>query len=48
LNGQNPPDFNRACDEWVDRDNLPPRACVGAPLDGDFLFKPVATAAVDS
>ena len=42
------PEFNGAWDEWVDRDNLPLRACVGAPLEGDFLVEIVATAAVDS
>lgn len=42
------PEFNRAWDEWVDRDNLPLRACVGAPLEGDFLVEIVATAAVDT
>lgn len=41
------PEFNRAWDEWVDRDNLPLRACVGAPLEGDFLVEIVTTAAVD-
>lgn len=42
------PEFNRAWDEWVDRENLPLRACVGAPLEGDFLVEIVATAAVES
>lgn len=42
------PEFNRAWDEWVDRDNLPLRACVGAPLEGDFLVEIIATAAVDT
>lgn len=42
------PEFNRAWDEWVDRDYLPLRACVGAPLEGDFLVEIIATAAVDS
>jgi enamine deaminase RidA (YjgF/YER057c/UK114 family) len=42
------PEFNRAWDEWVDRDNLPLRACVGAPLEGDFLVELIATAAVDT
>jgi enamine deaminase RidA (YjgF/YER057c/UK114 family) len=41
------PDFNRAWDEWVDRDNLPLRACVGADLEGDFLVELIVTAAVD-
>ena len=42
------PEFNVAWDEWVDRDNLPLRACVGAPLEGGFLVEIVATAAVDT
>jgi len=42
------PEFNRAWDEWVDRENLPLRACVGAPLEGDFLVEMVTTAAVDT
>jgi enamine deaminase RidA (YjgF/YER057c/UK114 family) len=42
------PEFNRAWDAWVDRDNLPLRACVGAPPEGDFLVEIVATAAVDT
>lgn len=41
------PEFNRAWDEWVDRDNLPLRACVGADLEGDFLVEIIATAAVE-
>ena len=41
------PEFNRAWDEWVDRDNLPLRACVGADLEGDFLVELIVTAALD-
>ena len=41
------PDFNRAWDEWVDRDNLPLRACVGADLEGEFLVELIVTAAVE-
>lgn len=40
------PAFNRAWDEWVDRDHLPLRACVGVALEGDDLVELVATAAV--
>ncbi len=39
------PEFNRAWDEWVDRDNLPLRACVGVDLEGDDLVELVVTAA---
>lgn len=42
----NKPEFNRAWDEWVDRANLPLRACVGADLEGDDLVELVVTAAV--
>ena len=38
-------EFNRAWDEWVDRANLPVRACVGVSLEGDDLVELVATAA---
>jgi len=41
------PEFNRAWDEWVDRDNLPMRACLGVQLEGDDLVELVVTAAVD-
>ena len=41
------PEFNRAWDEWVDRDNLPLRACLGADLEGEDLVELVVTAAVD-
>ena len=39
------PEFNRAWDEWVDRANLPLRACVGASLEHDDLIELVVTAA---
>lgn len=42
------PEFNRAWDEWVDRDNLPVRACLGVDLEGDDLVELVVTAALDS
>lgn len=41
------PEFNRAWDEWVDRDNLPVRACLGVDLEGDDLVELVVTAASD-
>ncbi len=41
------PEFNRAWDEWVDRDNLPVRACLGVDLEGDDLVELVVTAAAD-
>jgi enamine deaminase RidA (YjgF/YER057c/UK114 family) len=41
------PEFNRAWDEWVDRTNLPLRACVGAALEGNDLVELVVTASVD-
>jgi enamine deaminase RidA (YjgF/YER057c/UK114 family) len=41
-------EFNRAWDEWVDRENLPLRACVGSALEGDDLVELVATAAIHS
>jgi enamine deaminase RidA (YjgF/YER057c/UK114 family) len=44
----NKPEFNRAWDEWVDRSNLPLRACVGARLEGDDLVELVVTAAMGS
>jgi|SRR5579862_1520951 len=40
------PEFNRAWDEWVDRANLPLRACVGATLENDDLVELVVTAAM--
>ncbi len=40
-------EFNRAWDAWVDREHLPLRACVGAPLEGADLVELVATATVD-
>ncbi len=39
-------EFNRAWDEWVDREHLPLRACVGASLEGADLVELVATATV--
>jgi enamine deaminase RidA (YjgF/YER057c/UK114 family) len=42
------PEFNRAWDEWVDRDNLPVRACLGVDLEGDDLVELVVTAAFDA
>ena len=44
----NKPEFNRAWDEWVDRDHLPLRACVGADLENEDLVELVVTAAVDT
>ena len=41
------PEFNRAWDVWVDRDNLPVRACVEAALEGDDLVELVVTASVE-
>lgn len=40
------PEFNRAWDEWVDRANLPLRACVGASLEHDDLVELVVTASI--
>jgi enamine deaminase RidA (YjgF/YER057c/UK114 family) len=42
------PEFNRAWDEWVDRANLPLRACVEAALEHDDLVELVVTAAMES
>jgi enamine deaminase RidA (YjgF/YER057c/UK114 family) len=42
------PEFNRAWDEWVARDNLPMRACLGVDLEGDDLVELVVTAAVNA
>jgi enamine deaminase RidA (YjgF/YER057c/UK114 family) len=39
-------EFNRAWDEWVDRSNLPLRACVGAALEKDDLVELIVTAAI--
>lgn len=41
-------EFNRAWDEWVDRDNLPVRACLGVDLEGADLVELVVTAAIDA
>jgi len=43
---RNKPELNRAWDEWVDRANLPMRACLGVELEGDDLVEIVVTAAV--
>lgn len=40
-------EFNRAWDEWVDRENLPVRACLGVDLEGEDLVELVVTAAID-
>lgn len=40
-------EFNRAWDEWVDRENLPVRACLGVDLEGADLVELVVTAAVN-
>jgi enamine deaminase RidA (YjgF/YER057c/UK114 family) len=40
------PELNRAWDEWVDREKLPMRACLGVALEGDDLVEIVVTAAV--
>ena len=45
---KNKPEFNKAWDEWVDRANLPLRACVGADLEGDDLVELIVTASVDA
>jgi enamine deaminase RidA (YjgF/YER057c/UK114 family) len=42
----NKPELNRAWDDWVDRANLPMRACLGVALEGDDLVEIVVTAAV--
>jgi len=42
----NKPELNRAWDEWVDRTNLPMRACLGVELEGDDLVEIVVTAVV--
>jgi enamine deaminase RidA (YjgF/YER057c/UK114 family) len=42
----NKPEINRAWDEWVDRTNLPMRACLGVELEGDDLVEIVVTAVV--
>ncbi len=39
-------EFNRAWDEWVDRKNLPLRACVEARLENGDLVDLVVPAAV--
>jgi enamine deaminase RidA (YjgF/YER057c/UK114 family) len=42
------PEFNRAWDEWVDRANLPMRACLGTSLEDGDLVELVVTAAIDA
>ena len=42
----NKPELNRAWEEWVDRTNLPMRACLGVELEGDDLVEIVVTAVV--
>ena len=46
ANIKDKPEFNRAWDEWVDKENLPLRACVGVGLEEDDLVELVVTAAV--
>lgn len=46
ANIQDKTEFNRAWDEWVDRQNLPVRACLGVDLEGDDLVELVVTAAI--
>ena len=48
ANIKDKPEFNRAWDEWVDRENLPVRACLGVDLEGADLVELVVTAAVDA
>ena len=38
-------EMNRAWDEWVDRENPPQRACIGANLEGADLVEIVIQAA---
>ena len=42
----NKPELNRAWEKWVDRTNLPMRACLGVALEGDDLVEIVVTAVV--
>ncbi len=39
-------EMNRAWDEWVDRENIPMRACFGTDLTDDDLVEVLVTAAV--
>jgi enamine deaminase RidA (YjgF/YER057c/UK114 family) len=48
ANMDDKPELNRAWDEWVDRDNLPVRACLGVDLEGDDLVELVVTAALEA
>jgi enamine deaminase RidA (YjgF/YER057c/UK114 family) len=43
---RNKPEFNRAWDQWVDRQHPPLRACLGVALEGDDLVEIVVTAQV--
>ena len=38
-------EMNRAWDEWVDRNNPPMRACIGAELEAPHIVEIVVTAA---
>lgn len=40
------PEFNRAWDAWIDRENLPLRACVGVSLEEGDLVELVVSASV--
>jgi enamine deaminase RidA (YjgF/YER057c/UK114 family) len=42
---QHKAEMNRAWDEWVDAENAPMRACIGAVLEGNDLVEIVVTAA---
>jgi enamine deaminase RidA (YjgF/YER057c/UK114 family) len=42
------PEMNAAWDAWVDPDNAPQRACIGAVLEGDDLVEIVVIAATGS
>lgn len=48
ANMDDKPELNRAWDEWVDRGNLPVRACLGVDLEGNDLVELVVTAALDA
>ncbi len=40
------PELNKAWDEWVDRENIPMRAVLGAALEGQDLIEIIVTAAM--
>ena len=42
------PEMNAAWDEWVDPNNAPQRACIGAVLKGNDLIEIVVVAAADA